>query len=57
MVPLVFFAASCLIGGGKIHIQKRQEATLTSLPNIGYDKVPPITDEISWSPEMHRSGI
>ena len=32
MVPLVLFAASCFIGGEKIHIQKRQEATLTSLP-------------------------
>ena len=35
MVPLVLFAASCFIGGGKIHIQKRQEATLTSLPSKG----------------------
>ena len=36
MVPLVLFAASCFIGGGKIHIQKRQEATLTSLPTPTY---------------------
>ena len=36
MVPLVFFAASCFIGGEKIHIQKRQEATLTSLPTHVY---------------------
>ena len=33
MVPLVFFAASCFIGGKKIHVWKRQEATHTSLPN------------------------
>ena len=33
MVPLVFFAASCFVGGKKIHVRKRQEATLTSLPN------------------------
>lgn len=32
MVPLVFFAASCFVGGKKIHVWKRQEATLTSLP-------------------------
>ena len=32
MVPLVFFAASCFVGGKKIHVRKRQEATVTSLP-------------------------
>ena len=34
MVPLVFFAASCFVGGKKIHVRKRQEATLTSLPTV-----------------------
>ena len=34
MVPLVFFAASCFVGGKKIYVRKRQEATLTSLPSL-----------------------
>ena len=42
MVPLVFFAASCFVGGKKIHVRKRQEATLTSLP----------TNELGFNPNI-----